>query len=108
MTSGRKSSMEFLMLNIGSPSNIRFSKATSLPAFRVAAATQASPRGRVGMFIVSVLAEISKTLTNSPRPPVAPSVVPDFHLGTPPGHECTPHVLHEQQGLGAGGKKNRR
>jgi hypothetical protein len=53
------------------------------------------------MFIVSVLAEISKTLTNSPRPPVVPSVVPDFHLGIPPGHECTPHLLHEQQGLGA-------
>src|SRR5208337_5135226 len=89
MTSGRKSWMEFLVPNIGSPSNIRFSKDTSLPAFRVAAATQASPRGRVGMLIVSVLAEISRTLTNSPRPPIVPSVVPDFHFGIPPGYECT-------------------
>ncbi len=77
------------MPNIGSPSNIRFSEATSLPAIRVAAATQASPRGRTGMFIVSVFAEISRTLTNSPRPPVVPSVVPDFHFGIPPGYECT-------------------
>src|SRR5208337_2672235 len=63
----------------------------------VAAATQASPRGRVGMLIVSVLAEISRTLTNSPRPPVVPSVVPDFHLGIPPRCECrcecTPYSL---------------
>jgi len=43
------------------------------------------------MFIISVFAEINRTLTNSPRPPVAPSVVPDFHFGIPPGYECTPY-----------------
>jgi len=96
MTSGRKSWTEFLMPNVGSPSNIRLSKATSLPAFRVAAATQASPRGSVGIFIVSVFAEISRTLTNSPRPPVVPSVVPDFHFGIPPGYECTPYSLEHE------------
>jgi hypothetical protein len=48
------------------------------------------------MFIVSVFAEINRTLTNSPRPPVVPSVVPDFHFGIPPGHECTPYSLEHK------------
>jgi hypothetical protein len=36
--------------------------ATSCPASSVAAATQAKPRGKVGIFIFSVLAEMRRTL----------------------------------------------
>jgi hypothetical protein len=73
-----------------------------LPAFRVAATTQASPKGRVGMFIVSVLAEISRTLTNSPRPSIVPTALPDSHLGIPPGCNCTPYTSLSKTGFGTG------
>jgi hypothetical protein len=62
MRSGQKCSTENLTLEFGSASNIRFSRTTSWPALRVAAATPAAPKGSVGMLIASVLAEMSRTL----------------------------------------------
>ncbi len=49
-------------LLIGIQSAIKSTMATSCPAFRVAAATQASPKGKVGIAIFSVFAEMSRTL----------------------------------------------
>ena len=46
-----------------SPSNIKFSKTTSWPAFRHAAATQARPSGSGRMPLRSVFAETRRTLT---------------------------------------------
>jgi hypothetical protein len=54
--------MACLTLEFGFFSNIRFSRTASWPARRVAAATSAAPSGRVGILIVSVLAEIRRTL----------------------------------------------
>ena len=61
MTSGRNSSMQFLMADCVSPSNIRLSKITLWPARRVAAATNAGPSGSGRIFILSVFAEMRRT-----------------------------------------------
>ena len=48
------------------------------------------------MFIVSVFAEISRTLMNSPRPPVVASVVQISHFGIPSGGKFTPYSLEHE------------
>src|SRR5450759_1103859 len=83
MTSGRKSPRDRRIAWFASSSNMRLIMATRWPALPMAAATQASPSGSGGMFIVSVFAEISRTFKGSPRPTVVPSIVQDFHFGMP-------------------------
>jgi len=59
--SGRNPSIVSLRADCASFSIIKSTIATSCPDFRVAAATHARPRGKVVIFIFSVLAEMRRT-----------------------------------------------
>jgi hypothetical protein len=62
MISGQYPSITFLSVDRISLSVVKSTTAASCPAFFVAAATHAKPRGKVSMYIFSVLAEIRRAL----------------------------------------------
>jgi hypothetical protein len=61
MTPGWNAAMESRMADSVSASNMRFTRSTSWPALRHAAATQARPNGSGTMLVFSVFAETRRT-----------------------------------------------